>query len=388
MGSYRLFLVFLMVSWTFPVQALEDKIYKELSTFSKVLDIVDKVYVNPVDEKKVIRGAIQGMLYTLDPHTVYLPAAVYKSFTSDTKGRFGGIGIEVSMKDGILTVISPLKGTPAWKAGIKPGDRIVRINGKSTKEMGLGKAVVEMRGSVGRKLALTIYRSGKTFNLSLTRKLIKIPGVNVEDLGEGYGFFQITSFQENVGKTFRKAVQKFEKKNGPLKGMIVDVRDNPGGLLSEAVKISDLFIRKGVIVSTKGRNKVSDVKKAHASGTFADFPVVLLINGGSASASEILAGALKDHRRAKLMGTKSFGKGSVQTVINLDNGDAIKITIAHYLTPKDKMIDGKGIKPDILIDKKLFKKKRKLSKTDLAELKREDFLEFQKEEALAYLKRK
>lgn len=367
--------------------ALSDKIYKELSTFSKVLDIVDKVYVDEADEKKLIRGAIQGMLQSLDPHTVYLPAEIYKNFNSDTKGRFGGVGIEVTVKDGVLTVISPLKDTPAWNAGIKSGDKIVRINEKSTKNMGLGEAVIEMRGPVGKKINLTIWRNGKTNQVSLVRELIRIEGVKVQELEPGYSLFHVTSFQEGVGKALRKAIQKEMKKPEGLKGMVLDLRDDPGGLLDEAVKVSDLFIAKGVIVSTKGRNQAPDVKRAHESGTFTDLPLVVLINGGSASASEIVAGALKDHKRGKLLGTRSFGKGSVQTVINLDNGDAVKITIAHYMTPKDKMIDGKGIDPDVLIDNKAFQKSKNLTKDQMSKVTRDEFLEFQNKEALSHLKK-
>lgn len=367
--------------------ALSDKIYKELSTFSKVLDIVDKVYVEEADEKELIRGAIQGMLYSLDPHTVYLPAEVYKNFNSDTKGRFGGVGIEVTIKDNVLTVISPLKDTPAWDAGIKSGDRIIKIGSKSTKNMGLGEAVIEMRGPVGKKVDLTIWRKGKIHVVSLVRELIRISGVKVEELEPGYVLFHITSFQEGVSKTLRKAIQKELKNANGLKGMVLDLRDDPGGLLDEAVKVSDLFISKGVIVSTKGRNQPVDIKRASGRGLFADIPMVVMINGGSASASEIVAGALKDHKRGKLLGTRSFGKGSVQTVINLENGDAVKITIAHYLTPKDKMIDGKGIDPDVLIDNKFFSRKKKLTKEQMAKTDREEFIAFQNQEALEHLKR-
>ncbi|MBF0104258.1 MAG: S41 family peptidase [Deltaproteobacteria bacterium] len=383
-----LFVVCLFINMPF-ARALSDKVYKELSIFSRVLEIVDKMYVEPVDEKAIIKGSIDGMLATLDPHTVYLPAKIYKNFSSDTKGRFGGVGIEVSVRDGVLTIISPLRDTPAWAAGIKANDRILAIDGKSTKDMTLGEAVLMMRGPIGKKLALTLWRQGKTKEVTLEREVINVPGMEFKDLGEGYVMVRVTTFQEGVSKKVKKEIERFRKENpDQLKGIILDLRDNPGGLLNEAVKISDYFLEKGVIVSTKGRDKKRTVNEAHGAGALSKVPMVMLINGGSASASEIVAGALGDNNRAKLMGTKSFGKGSVQTVVNLDGGDAVKITIAYYYTPKDKLIDGKGITPDIILDQKAYKKKNKI-KTDDKDLKltRDEYDKFQEEEALAYLKK-
>lgn len=372
--------------------ALSDQIYKELSTFANVLKIVDKMYVEPIDEKEVIRGAINGMLLSLDPHTVYLPADIYKDFSSDTKGRFGGVGIEVSIRDGVLTVVAPIEDTPAWEAGIKSGDKILAIEGKSTKNISLGEAVHKMRGPIGRKLTLTIWRAGKTRQVTLTRRLIKVPGVRVEDMGEGYALFRITSFQEGVAKALKNEIEAFRRSHGEIRGIILDVRDNPGGLLTEAIRVSDLFLTRGTIVSTKGRTGKEDVKRAHAKGTLFEMPLVVLINRGSASASEIVAAALRDNNRARLLGTKTFGKGSVQTIVDLDNGDALKITIAHYFTPKDKLIDGKGIEPDIVLDTKAYKKKKKIKAKDTDEesrlkITRDEFNEFQKQEALRYLKK-
>lgn len=387
---YTFSLVICLVLGQTQAFALSDKVYKELSTFSKILELIDKMYVENVDEKKAIQGAINGMLMSLDPHTIYLPAEVYKTFSSDTRGRFGGIGIEVSIKDGVLTVISPIQGTPAWNAGIKSGDKILGINGKSTKNITLGEAVHRMRGHIGKKLSITIWRAGKTRVVTLTRRLIKVPGIRVEDLGQGFALFRITSFQEGIAKQLKKEIQNFQNTHGNIKGIILDLRDNPGGLLSEAVKISDYFLKKGVIVSTKGRNRKADVKKARSKGTLPDIPMVVLINRGSASASEIVAAALKENGRAKLLGTKSFGKGSVQTIVNLDNGDALKITIAYYFTPKDRLIDGKGIDPDILLDTKAFKKKKGIKGKDQEtkiKITRDEFNKFQKDEALTYLKR-
>lgn len=370
--------------------ALSDKVYKDLATFTRIMDIVDRHYVDKVDEREMMMGAIKGMLFNLDPHTVYLPAEIYKDFKSDTKGRFGGVGIEVTMRDGYLTIVAPLEGSPAHAAGLKAGDKILSIDGRSTRNMNLGEAVHLMRGPIGRKVALTVRRRGlqNPFSVSLKRDLIRVESVKVEDMGDGYGFFRVTSFQEGTAKSLKKAIDDFEDNHGKLKGIILDMRDNPGGLLSEAVRMSDLFLEKGVIVSTKGREKIEDVKKARSTAGDYSFPVVILINHGTASASEIVSGALQDQGRAKIMGTKSYGKGSVQTVINLDGGDAIKITIARYYTPKNRMIDGKGIEPDIKIDQKAFQKI--MSQMQVRSSKkptRVDFMKYQQDEAFKYLKK-
>lgn len=388
---YIIFFLFLTVPHS-KVYAYSDKIYKELSTFTKVLNIVDEYYVTPVDEKKAVDGAIQGMLSALDPHTVYLSPDIYKYFSSDTRGRFGGLGIEVSVRDGVLTIISPLEGTPAWEAGIKSGDKILFVDGQSTKNMSLGEAVQYMRGPVGKKITLTLWRHGveRPRTVTLARQLIKVPSIKTEDLGDGYGYFRIVQFQEGTAKSLKKNIEDYKEKNGgKLNGVILDLRDNPGGLLVESVKVSDYFLKKGVIVSTKGRQGVTEVKKAHAPGTLEDVPMVIMINGGSASASEIVAGALQDNNRAKLVGTTSFGKGSVQTVIDLDNGGAVKITVAHYYTPKDRLIDGKGIAPDLVLDQESYKKKNQVKAEEgkTKKITREEFNDFQKSEALAYLKR-
>lgn len=373
-------------------RAYSDKIYKELSTFTKILNIVDEYYVTPVDEKEAIDGAIQGMLSALDPHTIYLSPDIYKYFSSDTRGRFGGLGIEVSVRDGVLTIISPLEGTPAWDAGIKSGDKILFIDGQSTKNMSLGEAVQYMRGPIGKKITLTLWHPGvtKPRTVTLARQLIKVPSIKTEDMGGGFGYFRIVQFQEGTAKSLKKNIEDFKEKNhGRIRGIILDLRDNPGGLLTESIKVSDYFLKKGVIVSTKGRQGVTEVKKAHAPGTLEDMPMVIMINGGSASASEIVAGALQDNNRAKLVGTTSFGKGSVQTVIDLDNGGAVKITVAHYYTPKDRLIDGKGIAPDLTLDQESYKKKNQIKAEEgkTKKITREEFNDFQKSEALSYLKR-
>ena len=359
-----IFTVILTLAGSHTARALTDKIYNEISTFS------------------------DGMLTTLDPHTVYFPAEVYKNFSSDTKGRFGGVGIEVSIRDGVLTVISPIEGTPAWDAGIKSGDKIVAIDGKSTKNMSLGSAVRLMRGTIGRKLIISIWREGhrKSRTITIVRKLIKVPGVKSERFDDGILLTRIATFQEGITKNLKKMIDDYTAEN-ELNGLILDLRDNPGGLLSESIKVSDLFLKKGVIVSTKGRNQPLEVKKARSKGTLPNVPVVVLINKGSASASEIVAGALQDHGRAKLMGIKSFGKGSVQTIVGLNNGGAVKITIAHYFTPKDRLIDGKGISPDVTLDLKGYKKKNKIEDDEkIDKITREDFYDYQKSEALKYIR--
>lgn len=397
MNSFnRIFIfLFLFSIFHFPFStpkafAISDKIYRDLSTFTKIMDIVDRYYVEKVDEKAMMNGAIKGMLFNLDPHTVYLPAEIYRDFKSDTKGRFGGVGIEVTMQDGFLTVVAPLDGSPAHVAGIKAGDKVLSIDGKSTKHMSLGEAVHLMRGPIGRKVLLTVWRKGRQqpFAVALKRDLIRVESVKVEDLKDGFALFRVTSFQEGTSKSLKQAILKFEESHGKLNGLILDFRDNPGGLLTEAVHMSDLFLERGVIVSTKGREKIEDVKKAHEESAWEDLPMVVLVNHGTASASEIVAGALQDHNRARVFGTKSYGKGSVQTVINLDNGDAIKVTIARYYTPKNRMIDGKGIEPDVKLDQKAFEKSQsQLKIKNSSKPTREDFMAFQRDQALGYLKK-
>lgn len=383
------FICFLLL--TSNSHAFSDKVYKDLNTFTKIMEIVDRYYVDSPKERDMLVGAIQGMLSTLDPHTVYLPEEIYKEFKSDTQGRFGGIGIEVTLKDGFITVVAPIEDSPADRAGIQSGDKIIMIDGKITKGMSLAEAVHMMRGPIGRKLTLSVWHSGmnKPRQITVERDLIKVASVITEDLGENYAYFRITSFQEGTARSLKKAIQKYKKQHHEIEGIVLDLRDNPGGLLSEAVRISDFFVDKGVIVSTKGRDKVEEVKKAKKVGTLPNYPLVVLINSGSASASEIVAGALQDHKRAKLIGTKSYGKGSVQTVFNLDGGDALKITVARYYTPKNRMIDQKGIKPDIRVGKKEFEKAIPKSERDKSRSEiRRLYNDYQKQQALTYLKRK
>lgn len=327
--------------------------YQDLQIFTKVLNLVQQYYVEEVDTQKLIYGGIKGMLQELDPHTNFLPPDVYKEFESETSGEFGGIGIEITVQNDILTVISPIEDTPAWNAGIKAGDKIVEINGESTKGFSLAEAAQRMRGKMGSKVRLGIYRDGfeKPREFVVTRGTVKVKSVKYTDLDEGYGYIRLTSFIENSATEMEKALKTIQKEHKDIKGVIIDLRRNPGGLLDQAIKISDLFLENGVIVSTMGRNKrEKEVVYAKKQGTYSNFPVIVLINEYSASASEILSGALQDNKRALIMGQQSFGKGSVQSVVKLGDGSGLKLTVARYYTPSGRSIQAEGIKPDVFID--------------------------------------
>jgi carboxyl-terminal processing protease len=333
------------------VRALPEKIYKALDLFSKTLFLVEKDYVEPVDGQKLVYGAIKGMLGTLDPYTVFLTPDVYKELKVDTVGRFGGVGIEITLQDGILTVVTPIEDTPAARAGIKPGDRILKINGTVTKGMDLVDAVRRMRGDKNSKVVLTLYRQGipKPFDVTLTREVIKIKSVKYETLPGGIAYIRVAGFQEDTIDELRKAVTELERGGAP-KGVILDLRNNPGGLLDQAVEVSDLFLASGTIVSTKGRTAKSEMHVADPEAELSGVPIVILLNKGSASASEIVAGALQDNKRAKILGTQSFGKGSVQTVVDLGENTGLKLRIARYYLPSGKVIEGKGVAPDFIFD--------------------------------------
>jgi len=341
------------VSWMgWKAFAAEDR-YLNLQIFAKVLNIVQQYYVDPVDTQKLIYGGIKGMLRELDPHTNFLPPDIYKEFESETSGEFGGIGIEISVEDGLLTIISPIEDTPAWKAGIQPGDKIVEIDGVSTKNMSLVEAAQKMKGKNGAKIKLGIMRDSfeepKVFTIA--RDVVKVKSVKFIDLNDGYGYLRLTSFIENSGAEMRKKVADFKAKNKNIKGLILDLRRNPGGLLDQAIQISNLFLDKGVIVSTIGRDKSKkEVTEAKHDGAYTGFPIIVLINESSASASEIVAGALKDNKRALIMGKRSFGKGSVQSVVKMGDGSGLKITVARYYTPSGISIQAEGITPDIEVD--------------------------------------
>lgn len=333
----------------------DDKYYHEMRTFTVILDHVSRNYVDELDAKKrkqLFETAYNGMLSQLDPYTQYFNVDETKSFSQDTEGKFGGLGIEISIKDGVLTVISPIRDTPAYKAGILAGDRILKIDGKSTERIGLGEAVQYLRGLAGTKVLLTIRHMGGIVDkeIELTRAIIKPAAVEYEiiDKESGVGFMRMTSFNAHVTNDMRTGLDKMTKEGG-LKALILDLRGNPGGLLDKAVEICDEFIGEGVVVSVKGRHAVMNrVYRAKPGDAYERLPLVLLVDGGSASASEIVAGCMRDYKRAVLVGTRTYGKGSVQNIINLGNGEALKMTTARYYTPNDTPIkDREGIFPDI-----------------------------------------
>jgi len=327
-----------------------DETYKGLKLFSDVIEIVEKNYVEEVDSKELIEKAIQGMVGSLDPHSQFLPPEAFEDLQVDTKGEFGGIGIVITMRDGVPTVISPIEGTPAYEAGIKAGDMIIKVDGESTKELMLWESVRKMRGPKGTEVIITIFRksSQETLDFTLVRDIIPIESVKWLALKPGYGYVWVTNFQDNTTEKLEAALEELEALDPPLKGLILDLRDNPGGLLNQAVSVSDLFLEEGTIVNIKGRQQKNTKKfRATPNTEPRDYPMVVLINSGSASASEIVAGALQDHKRALILGTSSFGKGSVQTVESLRDGYGLKFTIALYYTPNDRSIQAQGIEPDI-----------------------------------------
>ncbi len=328
----------------------KEQLYEQLKIFSDVLELIQRDYVDEVDPKDLIQKAIQGMLQGLDPHSSLLPPDAYEDLQIDTKGKFTGIGIHITMQNGFVTVISPIEDTPAHRAGIEPGDRIIKVNGQLTKD--LREAVRMMRGPKGSKVTVTILREGvkKPIDFEITRDEIPILSVKHILLRPGFGYVRISNFTGTTTQDFEKALEKLESSDPPLKGLILDLRNNGGGLLNQAISIADEFLDQGTIVSMKGRDKRNTkVFSATASRTPRTYPIVVLINGGTASASEIVAGALQDQKRALILGTTSFGKGSVQTVETLRDGSGVKLTIARYYTPSGRSIQAKGIEPDIVL---------------------------------------
>ncbi|MBW2731915.1 MAG: S41 family peptidase [Deltaproteobacteria bacterium] len=324
--------------------------YRKLNIFARVLTYVENSYVRDVDDKKLIYGAIKGMMRSLDPHSVFMPPDQYKQLKADTQGAFGGVGIEVEIRNGWITVVSPIEGTPAFQAGLKPNDRIISIDGESTEDMRMDQAVRKMRGPRGTRVKVEVRRPGqeKSFFLEIVRDVIKIVSVTSKTLAEGVGYIRVKSFQERTGRNLRAALEQMTAKK-KLRGLVLDLRNNPGGLLDQAVLVADLFVAKGLIVRTIGKGgREMEREQAHSRGTFSGFPMVCLVNGGSASASEIVAGALQDHRRAVVLGTRTFGKGSVQTIIELADGSGLKLTVARYYTPAGRSIQERGITPDIV----------------------------------------
>ncbi|MDD1632857.1 MAG: S41 family peptidase [Methylococcaceae bacterium] len=347
--------------------------YEDLRTFTEIFGRIKRDYVEPVSDKKLLEDAVRGMLSGLDPHSAYLIAEEYQELKEGTTGQFGGLGIEVTMENGFIKVVSPIDDTPAQKAGIKTGDLIIKLDDQPVKGMSLTDAVKKMRGEPGSKIVLTIVREGEEapLKLTLTRDIIKVKSVKNRMLEKGYGYIRISSFQSGTGDALKEALAALKKENGGnLKGIVLDLRNNPGGVLNAAVEVSDAFLKSGLIVYTEGRIENSEMRFNAAPDDLIDgAPIVVLINAGSASASEIVAGALQDQKRAVIMGEKSFGKGSVQTILPTSNGAAVKLTTARYYTPSGRSIQAEGIEPDVTLARV---KLESLDKTDFTPVKEAD----------------
>ena len=362
-----LLMVMAVVLWTLGtgfmrnLSADNEALYESLKTFSDVIELVQREYVDEVDSQELIQKAIQGMVQSLDPHSSLLPKEAFEDLQIDTKGKFTGIGIHITLQDGFVTVISPIEDTPAYRAGIEAGDRIIKVDGKKVQD--LRGAVNMMRGPKGTNVVVTILREGvkEPLTFDLVRDIIPVQSVKYLPLKPGYGYVRVSNFTGNTTRDLESALQKLEADKVDLKGLVLDLRNNGGGLLNQAIKVSDLFLDSGQILSIKGRyKKNTKVYSATASDPARTYPIIVLINGGSASASEIVAGALQDQKRALILGTTSFGKGSVQTVETLRDGSGLKLTIARYFTPSGRSIQAKGIEPDI------FLKFRRMDPNELA----------------------
>jgi carboxyl-terminal processing protease len=328
--------------------------YEKLKLFTEVYEIVRKNYVEEVEPKKLVYGAIRGMLRTLDPHSGFMPPEAYKEMKIDTKGEFGGLGIQIGIRDGVLTVIAPLEDTPAWRAGIKAGDKIIKVDGEPTAEMTLLEAVNKMRGPKGTKVTITIMREGwkKPKDFTITRDIIKIKSVKYKIIDEKIGYVKINQFQERTAVELERALKKLEEEG--IDSLILDLRNNPGGLLRSAVDVAEQFLPSDkLVVYIKDRNGKKQEYYTRGKRPHYEWPMVVLVNTGSASASEIVAGALKDWNRAVIIGVRTFGKGSVQSVIPLSDGSGLRLTTARYYTPKGISIQNKGIEPDIVVKLKV-----------------------------------
>jgi len=348
LAIFFLFKVFFILE----VNSSENDVYKKIDLFGEVLEKINKEYVDEIDQSESMDSAINGLLQSLDPYSAYMSPEVFNEMQTETSGEFGGLGIEVSMEAGVVKVISPIDETPASKAGIKAGDYIVKINDIQVQGKSLSEAVELMRGPVGSGIELTIRRRGekKALTFNIIREIIQIQSVKAELLEKNIGYIRLTSFNENSGNQIKKELKKFEKNNN-TKSYILDLRNNPGGLLSQAIEISDFFLENGEIVSTKSRKASENRKWFAKKGDLTNGKtLIVLINYGSASASEIVAGALKDHKRAILLGESSYGKGSVQSIIPLKNDGAIRLTVAKYYLPSGKSISEVGVSPDIEIN--------------------------------------
>ena len=355
--------------------------YNKLKIFSEVLSLIESNYVEPIEKDSMIEGAISGMVKSLDPHTSYMPPVSYKEMQAETTGKFGGLGIEISVRDGVLTVVSPIEDTPAFKVGIEPGDKIIKIEDESTLDMTLQDAVSRLRGETGSPVKITIFR--KTFKepkeFTIVRDIIKVRSVVSKLYQNNIGYIKIRSFSKNTSSGLDKALEELRGKG--ITKLILDVRNNPGGLLNQAVEVTDRFLnRENLIVYTKGRSDEQNMRfTSHDKVAGVSYPMIVLVNGGSASASEIVAGALQDLDRAVILGTQTFGKGSVQTIIPLSDGSALRLTTARYYTPSGRVIQENGIEPDIIVemkprnelDKKEGKKEEPEEKTRLRRFLRE-----------------
>lgn len=330
-------------------QKQQEDTYRQLETFANVLSILQENYVEEIKAKEAIEGAIQGLLLSLDPHSSYMKAESYQEFRNETQGSFTGIGIEITLRDNVITVISPIADTPAAKAGIKAHDKIMRINGESTKNFTPLDAVKLLRGPKGSSVTISIFRDGfkELQDIELIRDTIPLQSVKSFVLKPGFGYIRISNFQSHTTREFKDHLAQLQEKS-PLQGLVLDLRNNPGGLLNQAVSLTDIFLDEGLIVYTRGRNKDQDLTyEAHKNKSRLEFPLVLLVNEGSASASEIVAGAIQDHQRGVIVGSKTFGKGSVQTIIPLPDGAGLRMTTARYYTPKGRSIQATGIIPDV-----------------------------------------
>jgi carboxyl-terminal processing protease len=346
--------------------------FEELRTFTEVFHRIKTDYVEEVEDKTLLENAIKGMVSGLDPHSGYLTQEAYEELTIGTRGEFGGLGIEVGMEDGFVKVIAPIDDTPAQRAGIQSGDIIIRLNDTTVKGMTLNDAVKIMRGKPGTSIKLTVVRElvEKPFTVTIVRDIIQVKSVKQRQLEPGYGYIRISHFQAHTKEDLRAALNKLQDENKQrLKGLVLDLRNNPGGVLEAAVAVSDAFLSKGLIVYTQGRVDDSSLKfQAKADDWLAGAPLVVLVNGGSASASEIVAGALQDHKRAIIMGYKTFGKGSVQTILPMNNNTALKLTTARYYTPTGRSIQAEGIQPDIVLNKlKMTEQEQEETETTLKE---------------------
>lgn len=365
----------------------EEELYKEIELFSDAISVIRSDYVDEVKAKDLIYGALKGMLSNLDSHSQFMDPDIYNEIKVETIGKFGGLGIEITIKDGLLTIITPLEDTPAFRAGLKANDKIVKIDGELTRDITLIEAVKKLRGEPGTKVTLTILRekTDKIFDVTITRDIIEIESIKrALILEDRIGYVRLTEFQEDTPRDLKEALEKLNQEE--MNSLILDLRNNPGGLLNVSVAVAEKFLeRDKLIVTTKGRKVSQSVEfKSKEQHPYLDLPLVVLVNEGSASASEIVAGAIQDNKRGIIMGTKTFGKGSVQTVIPLRDGSALRLTTAQYFTPSGRSIRGEGIAPDIVVALEEISEKKEKEKNVFEELEKKEKLESEVKEELVY----